>query len=139
MTSLTEAYCGFQGLALPSGTPNCWRSPSLDAIAAAYGVFSNTGRFALSETVSSARGDNRTVTEDDQGGYIEAQFNFTAFGMPVRGDAGYRRVHTKQESGFYSTVPTTVNPSGFEWTVVSREYDDDLPSMNLVIEPNETS
>jgi iron complex outermembrane receptor protein len=137
MTSLTEPYCGFKGLALPSGTPNCWRSPSLDAIAAAYGVFSNTGRFALSDTISSARGDNRTVSEDDQGAYIEAQFNFTAFGIPVRGDAGYRRVHTKQESGFYSTVPVTVNPSGFEWTTVSREYDDDLPSMNLVIEPTE--
>ncbi|NBW07104.1 MAG: TonB-dependent receptor [Caulobacteraceae bacterium] len=137
MTSLTEAYCGFKGLALPSGTPNCWRSPSLNAIAEAYGVFSNTGRFALSSTVSSARGDNRTVNEDDIGGYLQAQFKLTAFGMPVRGDVGYRRVHTKQESGFYSTVPVTVDPSGFQWTTVSREYDDDLPSMNLVVEPTE--
>lgn len=137
MTSLTESYCGLQGLAVPTGTPTCWRSPSLSAIANAYGVFSNTGRFALSSTVSSARGDNRTVNEDDLGGYIEAQFNFTAMGVPVRGDVGYRRVHTKQQSGFYSTVPVTVDPSGFQWTEVSREYDDNLPSLNLVIEPRE--
>jgi len=137
VTSLSEAYCGLQGLALPAGTPRCWRSPNLDAIASAYGVFSNTGRFALSSTIPSARGDNRTVNEDDIGGYLEAQFNFTAWGMPVRGDIGYRRVHTKQGSGFYSTVPASVDPSLFQWTEVSRSYDDDLPSLNLVFEPRE--
>lgn len=137
ITSLTEAYCGFQGLALPSGTPRCWRTPNLNAVAAAYGVFSNTGRFLLSETIPSARGDNRTVNEDDFGAYVEAQFNFTAMGMPVRGDIGFRRVHTEQSAGFYSTVPTTVDPSGFQWTTVSRKYSDDLPSMNLVFEPHE--
>lgn len=137
MAGLTEIYCGFEGLALPSGTPKCWRTPNLDAVAAAYNVFSNTGRFALSETVSSARGDNRTVNEDDLGFYVQAQFNFTAMGLPVRGDAGYRRVKTEQESGFYATVPTAVNPSGFQWTTVGREYTDDLPSLNLVVEPHE--
>ena len=56
-------------------------------------------------------------------------------GVPVRGDIGYRRVHTRQESGFYSTVPPKVNPSRFEWTLVGRSYGDDLPSLNLVVEP----
>jgi iron complex outermembrane receptor protein len=138
VASLSEAYCGYQGLALPAGTPNCWRSPSLGAIADAYGVFSNTGRFALSSTVPNARGDNRSVREDDVGGYIQAQFQFTALGMPVRGDVGYRRVRTKQEAGFYASVPTTVDPTGFQWTVVGRHYDDGLPSMNLVLEPSES-
>ncbi|CAN5413142.1 TonB-dependent receptor [soil metagenome] len=137
VASLSENYCGFQGLNLPAGTPSCWRTPSLDAIAQAYGVFSNTGRFALSSTIPSARGDNRTVTEEDLGAYIMGRFNFIAFGMPWRGDLGYRRVHTKQTSGFYSTVPVTVDPSGFQWTEVSREYDDNLPSLNLVVEPRE--
>jgi len=72
ITSLTELYCGFQGLSLPAGTPNCWRTPNLNAVADAYGVFSNSGRFLLSETVASARGDNRTVNEDDFGLYLEA-------------------------------------------------------------------
>ena len=137
ITSLTENYCGLEGLGVPNGTPVCWRSPNLNAVAAAYGVFSNSGRFLLSSTVASARGDNRTVNEDDFGAYVEAQFNFTALGMPIRGDVGFRRVQTDQSSGFYSTVPVTVDPSGFQWTVVSREYTDDLPSMNLVFEPHE--
>jgi len=137
ITSLTELYCGFQGLSLPAGTPNCWRTPNLNAVADAYGVFSNSGRFLLSETVASARGDNRTVNEDDFGLYLEAKFKFTAFGMPVRGDAGFRRVQTKQQSGFYSTVPVTVDPSGFQWTTVKHDYTDDLPSLNLVFEPAE--
>jgi len=137
IADLTEDYCGFQGLALPDGTPRCWRTPSLDAMAEAYGVFDNSGRFALSETTSSARGDNRTVSEEDQAAYVQADFNFDLMGMPVRGDVGYRYVKTKQESGFYSTVPTSVDPSGFLWTVVGREYEDNLPSLNLVVEPRE--
>jgi len=135
VASLSEDYCGFRGLDLPTGTPNCWRSPSLGAIADAYGVFSNTGRFALSSTVASARGDNRTVTEDDEGVYLGAEFNLTALGMPVRGDIGVRHVKTKQESGFFTT--TGSGPNDFQWTEVSRTYNDDLPSLNLVIEPHE--
>ncbi len=138
LASVTEQYCGLRGLNLPAGTDRCWLSPNSDAIASAYGVFGNSGRFLLSETTASARGDNRTVSEDDTGGYVQAAFKFDIGGVPVRGDVGYRRVHTKQESGFYATVPATVNPSGFEWTVVGRSYDDDLPSLNLVVEPTDT-
>ncbi|WP_167737445.1 TonB-dependent receptor [Sphingomonas parva] len=136
VAGVTELYCGYDGLPLPAGTDRCWLTPNLDAIASAYGVFSGNPRFALSATSPSARGDNRTVGERDTGGYIQLAFNFELAGMPVRGDIGYRRVHTRQQSGFYATVPTTVNPSGFEWTTVGRSYDDDLPSMNLVLEPS---
>jgi TonB-dependent receptor len=135
VADVTELYCGFAGLDLPTGTPNCWLTPNLDAIADAYGVFSNTGRFELSETVSSARGDNRTVSEKDDGAYIQASFNFNDIGIPIRGDVGVRYVRTEQESGFYSTVPVAVDPSGFQWTVVGRTYEDTLPSVNLVFEP----
>lgn len=135
VADVTERYCGYDGLSLPDGTDRCWLTPNLDAIAAAYGVFTNSGRFLLSDTTASARGDNRTVNEKDSGGYIQLQFNFDAWGMPVRGDIGYRRVRTKQRSGFFATVPTTVSPSGFEWTSVGRSYSDDLPSLNLVVEP----
>lgn len=137
VATLSENYCGFQGLDLPAGTPNCWRIPSLDAIADAYGVFSNSGRFLLSSTVSSARGDNRSVRENDEGAYVQADFNFDLFNMPVRGDIGYRYVKTEQESSFFATVPTSVDPSGFVWTTVGRTYEDDLPSLNLVVEPSE--
>lgn len=137
MADVTEQYCGFRGLALPAGTPNCWATPNLQAIADAYGVFSNSGRFALSETVASARGDNRTVTENDDGAYIMASFDFRDLGYPIRGDVGVRYVRTEQESGFFSTVPVAVDPSGFQWTIVGRSYEDTLPSVNLVFEPTE--
>ncbi|RYG19557.1 TonB-dependent receptor [bacterium] len=133
VADVTELYCGFRGLALPAGTPNCWLTPNLQAIADVYGVFNNdSGRFALSETVSSARGDNRTVSEKDDGAYIMAAFDFRDLNIPIRGDVGVRYVRTDQESGFYSSVGT-----GFEWTVVGRSYDDWLPSVNLVFEPTE--
>lgn len=133
MADLTEDYCGFQGLSLPDGTPNCWRTPSLDAMAEAYGVFDNSGRFVLSETVTSARGDNRAVSEEDQGAYVQADFNFDWMGMPVRGDVGVRYVKTKQESSFYESAPD----GGFTWKTVGREYSDTLPSLNLVVEPRD--
>ncbi len=137
MATLTEQWCGLQKLNLPAGTPSCWASPNRDAIAQAYGVFSNSGRFALSSTTSSARGDNRSVEEEDQGAFIQADFRHELFGLPVRGDVGVRYVKTKQSSTFFSTVPTSVNPAGFELTTVGRSYEDTLPSLNLVIEPRD--
>ncbi|MBO9547051.1 TonB-dependent receptor [Caulobacter sp.] len=137
MTSLTEQWCGLQGLNLPAGTPVCWASPNRDAIAKAYDIFSNSGRFALSSTTSSARGDNRRVNEEDKGAYVMAAFKFDALGMPVRGDVGVRYVKTEQSSTFFATVPTTVDPAGFQLTTVGRSYEDTLPSLNLVVEPRE--
>jgi TonB-dependent receptor len=137
MTSLTEQWCGLQGLNLPAGTPSCWASPSRDAIAKAYNIFSNSGRFALSSTTSSARGDNRSVDEKDKGGYIQGNFKLDLLGMPVRGDVGVRYVKTDQSSTFFATVPVSVDPAGFQLTTVGRSYDDTLPSLNLVIEPRD--
>lgn len=137
VASLSENYCGLEGLGVPAATPTCWRVPSLNAIAEAYGVFTGTGRFALSSTVSSARGDNRSVKEKDEGAYIQADFNFDLFNIPFRGDIGYRYVKTDQESTFFATVPTAVDPAGFVLTTVGRSYKDDLPSMNLVVEPTD--
>jgi iron complex outermembrane receptor protein len=88
MTSLTEQWCGLQGLNLPAGTPTCWASPSRDAIAKAYNVFSNSGRFALSSTTSSARGDNRSVEEKDKGGYVQGNFKLDVLGVPGTGRCG---------------------------------------------------
>jgi iron complex outermembrane receptor protein len=135
MSELTETFCGLKGLAVPSGTPTCWASPDRDAIAQAYGVFSNTGRFEMSDSFASARGENRSVSEETIGGYLQADFKFDLFGMPLRGDIGARYVKTNQESVFYSTVPVDVDPSGFVLTTVKRSYENFLPALNLVLEP----
>jgi iron complex outermembrane receptor protein len=132
VADVTERYCGFAGLKLPTGTPNCWLTPNLDKIASTYGIFSNTGRWLLSDTVSSARGDNRTVTEKDVGAYVQATFDFRDRGAPIRGDIGLRYVKTSQESGFYATQGTS-----FAWTTAGKDYQDMLPSLNVVYEPLE--
>nr|WP_295106632.1 TonB-dependent receptor [uncultured Caulobacter sp.] len=135
MSQVTQRFCGLKGLNVPAGTPTCWASPDRDAIAKAYGVFSNTGRFEMSESFASARGENRSVKEETLGGYLQADFKLDVGGLPVRGDVGVRYVKTDQQSVFYSTVPTTVDPSGFVLTTVKRSYDNVLPSLNLVVEP----
>jgi iron complex outermembrane receptor protein len=132
VADVTEKYCGFAGLSLPTGTPNCWLTPNLDKIASTYGIFSNTGRWLLSDTVASARGDNRTVTEKDVGAYVQATFDFRDRGAPIRGDIGLRYVKTSQESGFYATQGTS-----FAWTTAGKDYQDMLPSLNVVYEPVE--
>jgi iron complex outermembrane receptor protein len=130
VADVTEKYCGFAGLKLPTGTPNCWLTPNLDKIASTYNIFSNTGRWLLSDTVASARGDNRTVTEKDLGAYVQATFDFRDRGAPIRGDIGLRYVKTSQESGFYAT-----QGAGFAWTTAGKDYQDMLPSLNVVYEP----
>ncbi len=137
MADVTETFCGLDGLDLPQGTPSCWASPNRDAIAEIYDVFSNTGRFELSDDFASARGENRSVSEETAGLYVQADFNLDLFGVPTRGDVGLRYVKTDQESVFYSTVPPEVDASGFLLTTVKRNYDDVLPSLNLVFEPQQ--
>jgi TonB-dependent receptor len=137
ITSLTEQFCGLSNMKVPSPTPTCWTTPNIDAFAAAYNIYGNTGRTALSQTVASVRGENRSVQEEDKTGYVMANFDQELAGMRVRGDFGVRHVQTKQTSTFYTNVPTTVNAAGFVQTTVERTYDDTLPSMNLVAEPND--
>lgn len=131
MADVTETFCGLKGLAVPSGTPNCWASPDRDAIADAYGVFSNSGRFELSRDFPSARGENRSVSEEVISGYVQADFKFDLGGMQLRGDIGARYVKTNQESTFFSTIDS----GEFVPTTVNRSYEHFLPSLNLVLEP----
>ncbi|CAN5426804.1 TonB-dependent receptor [soil metagenome] len=135
--SLTEQFCGLGNMKVPSPTPTCWTTPNIDAVAAAYNIYGNTGRTALSQTVASVRGENRSVQEEDKTGYVMANFDRQAGSWRLRGDAGVRYVQTQQTSTFYTNVPTSVNAAGYVQTTVERTYHDTLPSMNLVAEPND--
>jgi iron complex outermembrane receptor protein len=135
--TLTEQFCGLGKMNVPSPTPTCWTTPNIDAFAAAYNIYGNTGRTALSQTVASVRGENREVQEENKTGYVMANFDYDVGGWRVRGDVGVRHVQTQQTSSFYTNVPTSVNAAGFVYTTVKRKYDDTLPSMNLVVEPTE--
>jgi iron complex outermembrane receptor protein len=135
--TLTEQFCGLGNMKVPNPTPTCWTTPNIDAFAAAYDIYGNTGRTTLSQTVASVRGENRSVQEEDKTAYLMANFDQDVGDWRLRGDFGVRHVQTKQTSTFYTNVPTTVNASGFVQTTVERTYDDTLPSMNLVAEPTD--
>ncbi len=130
LASLTTLISGFgDGLDLPAGVRTSWRIPNLDAFANTFDIYSNTGTFALGGvTVTNARGNNRSVTEEDQGVYLQADFSWDA-GIPIRGDVGVRYAKTTQTSQGY--LVSGVTPVLVE---VEHEYDDVLPAMNLVAE-----
>ncbi len=130
LASLTRVLGGFgDGLDIPDGVPRAWLMPDLAAFADTFDIYSDSGTFALGDiTVTNARGNNRAVTEEDQGVYLQADFSFDA-GIPIRGDLGVRYAQTTQTSAGY--LVSGVTPVLVE---VEHEYDDVLPSMNLVAE-----
>jgi TonB-dependent receptor len=135
LAAVSKVYSGFgKNLDLPAGNATAWLVPDIDAYAKAYGIYGNTGIYALTNTNnSSARGQYGTVEEKDAGAYVEALFKFDAFGLPFRGDAGLRQVNTQQESGGYAVVNGAVRLVN-----VRRDYNMSLPSFNLAADLTDT-
>jgi TonB-dependent receptor len=136
MSGLTTMITGVgKGMGIPAGTPTSWVIPNLNAIAAAYDIYCNCiksgpsggpGDFTLSSvTNGNARGNNRSVTETDSGGYVQADFNTAVFGLKLRGNAGVRMVKTKQVATGYQAT------NGGTEVTVENTYSDTLPSINL--------
>ncbi|WP_404338238.1 TonB-dependent receptor [Sphingomonas sp. MMS12-HWE2-04] len=98
----------------PSGNSNSWLVPNIDAAAAFTGLYT---RPLLLDT-----GNNRSVTEQVKGGYLQFDADGSVLGINVRVNAGIRYVRTDQRS-------TGIN-SGTVVTV-KRDYEDFLPSANL--------
>lgn len=130
LADMSTLLTGFgSGLDLPANTDQSWLMPDLDAFVRTFDIYSNTGTFALGGiTNAAARGNNRSVTEQDEGVYLQADFNFD-WGVPVRGDLGVRYSQTRQESQGYL-------PAGGAPVLLTavHEYSDVLPSLNLVAE-----
>jgi iron complex outermembrane receptor protein len=123
------------GLNLPAGTATSWVIPDLNAIAKAYDIYCNCiksgpaggpGDFTLSSiTNGNARGNNRAVTEKDNGMFLMADFNAELANIPLRGNVGVRYVKTELTATGYQA-----NGGGTAVTV-EHEYTDTLPSFNL--------
>jgi iron complex outermembrane receptor protein len=116
-------------LAVPRGTDTSWLAPDLQRFADALGIYSNTGIFALSDQVASVRGNNRSVTEDDLGFFLQLDIDTAIGDVPIRGNVGVRYVETDQSVTGVSVVGTTQ-----QQVTVDRTYSDTLPSLNLVAE-----
>jgi iron complex outermembrane recepter protein len=136
VASLTSQLTNFgRGFNVPTGTPTSWIVPNLNAIATAYDIYCNCiksgpaggpGDFTLSSTTNgNARGNNRSVIEEDKGGYAMADFKFDALGLPIRGNIGVRYVKTRQDATGYQAA------GGGTLVTVRQEYGDWLPSFNL--------
>lgn len=136
VASLTTTITGFgNGLSLPAGAITGWVIPNLNAIAAAYDIYCNCiksgpaggpGDFTLSSTTNgNARGNNRSVTETDTGGFLMAEFNDKLWGVPLRGNFGARYVKTKQVAQGYQAT------GGATDVTVTNSYDDWLPAVNV--------
>ena len=113
---------GLKGI---TGTPDQWVVPDLNAIANQFDIYSNSGIFAVAPRAN----NSRSVEEEDRGGYLMGEFSTELGSIPFSGNFGVRYVKTRQSSTGLSTLAT-----GTVSTTVDREYDDTLPSFNLVAE-----
>jgi TonB-dependent receptor len=73
--------------------------------------------------------NNNSVGEKDTAAYFQVNFNHSFGGITLRGDAGFRYVHTQQDAQGFGLLGGTLVP-----ITTSRHYDDYLPAMNLVLE-----
>jgi TonB-dependent receptor len=136
LSQVTTLVTGFgRGLGLTGGTPTSWLIPDLNAIASLYNIYCNCLRsgnvggsddYTLSSvTNGNARGNNRSVREEDTGAYAQFDFRTELFGRPLRGNVGVRYVRTDVRAAGYQAL------GGGTLTVVNRSFDDWLPSANV--------
>jgi iron complex outermembrane recepter protein len=106
-----------------------WVVPDVAAFARAFDIYSNSGIYAVSDTLSGVAANNRVVNEESTGFYLQGDFNFDVGSVPVRGNVGVRRVTTDLTSDGSSFVAGQPVP-----TRVTHKYSDTLPSFNLAAE-----
>ena len=154
IADVSRLITGFgRGLDLPAGVPTSWIAPDLEKLKKVIGYDCNcvnaNGDFRLS-TVNQL-GALRSVTEADTALYIQGDFDYDVFNIPVRGNFGVRYVKTEQDAlGHYNvgstpnvlvTTPAgvvlneTVPVDGVQTT--SREYHNTLPALNISAQPFE--
>jgi iron complex outermembrane receptor protein len=154
----------FSSLGLPNGNATSWVTPDIakamsalhlndpsyaSAVTTTPGViwrspFATTcfttgcGTYNLGKEAS--LGSNYSVDEWDTGGYLQADFNFDAFGLPIRGDVGGRYINTRQKSLGYGIIPSVQGATTVQTIAAftnTRTYHDFLPALNVVAEPAE--
>lgn len=123
-TMLREA--GLEDISVTDGR---WLVPDVDAINQLFDIYSNSGLFAVSDSLSGVAANNRSVNEKDFGYYLQGNFSVELGSVPVNGNVGIRHVRTELTSDGSSFVGGVPVP-----TRVEHEYSDTLPSMNLVAE-----
>ena len=112
------------GLDLPAGNTNAWVVPDVKT---ATGVLDLRNYAAYGVSVDNDLGNNFAVSEEDAGVYVQFEFSAELGAVPIRGNVGVRYVETTQE-----TTGWARDPGGSTLLVIENEYDNTLPSLNLV-------
>ena len=150
IASVSQLITGFgRGLDLPAGVPTSWLAPDLgklkDAIHYDCNCINNYGDFRLSTL--NQLGAVRAITEKDTAFYLQGDFDYDIFNIPVRGNLGVRWIKTQQDAlGHYNSGAVTTAVSTPFGTIsetvptdavqtVSRQYTNTLPALNVSAQP----
>ncbi len=122
-----------KGLGVPAGTATSWLVPNLSTATSLLSLYDQSafgGAFHLGN--EPALGNNNAIREEDNGGYLQGDWNTEIMGMSFRGNAGVRYVRTKESASGYTFLSGSALP-----ITVDRTYHDWLPSVNMVLEPRQ--
>ena len=126
------------GQGLGGSSPSSWLIPDLNAIADLFDIYCNCntgvpgGDFTLTSiTNGNARGNNRSVSEEDLGAYLQLDFNTDLMDRALRGNIGVRYATTDIEAQGYAST------GGGTSVTATNDYDDWLPSLNLAWDVSE--
>ena len=131
ISGYSQTLTGFgSGMNLPAGTPTAWVVPSIDRLNGLIDFecdcINSFGDFRTDAASSLA--ENRSAEETSKGFWVQGDFNFNAYNVPIRGNLGVRYVETEViATGFSNGAPLTVE----------TKYDDVLPAFNISVEPTE--
>ncbi len=132
ISAYSQLLTGFgSGMDLPTGTPTSWVVPSIDKLNGLIDFecdcVNNLGDFRTDSANSLA--ENRSAEETSKGFWVQGDFNFNVYNVPIRGNPGVRYVETEDRS------PPVIR-TGAPLTV-ENTYDDVLPAFNISVEPTE--
>lgn len=131
LASITRNISGVDKL-WGNGAPASWAAIDPDKWASTFGF--DSVRYCGVE----CGGGRSRVREEVTSGYVMANFDLEdAIGFGVRGDAGVRYVKTEMTSSGYVAVALASSPTGLtgQFGSATNNYDDWLPSANIVVEP----
>jgi TonB-dependent receptor len=114
-------------LSLPSGLPLEWLVPGVGTAAALWGLY-DTSIFPMG--IEPALGNNNAIEEDNIAGFAQLDWDTNLGSTRFRGNFGLRYVQTDLTATGYTVVGGAP-----QLTTATNDYDELLPSLNLVFEP----
>ena len=106
-----------------------WAAPNVPLAGSLFNLYDESAFLTGTEPII---GNNASITEETEGGFLQISWDTDIAGVPVRGNVGARYVDTNLNSVGYTYNTVTNDPV---LQSIDHSYNDFLPSMNLSIEP----